>query len=161
MKIEGGLEIQAALRELGDPKSVKNALRKALRDAAKPMLERAREGVPVDKGDLKRSVKMAAAKRERLNSPEFGIVIGIDANVQPARNIPRKTRSGKSTTYRDPGVAGVAPIVEFGKIGEPAKPFMRGAFDAEAEATIRRFGTTAGPAIEAAAARLAKKRGAS
>ena len=125
------------------------------------MAELARLKVPVDKGDLKRSVKMAAAKGEKLDSPEFGIVIGIDANEQPARYVVRKTRSngGKGGTYRDPGVAGVAPITEFGRVGQPAEPFMRPAFDTEGEATIRRFSEEAGPIIERTAARLAKKRG--
>lgn len=125
------------------------------------MRDAAKDGVPVDQGDLQRSIKSAPAKGEKLNSPEFGIVIGIDANEQPARYVVRKTKSngGKGGTYRDPGVAGVAPIIEFGKIGEPAQPFMRRAYDAEGENTIRRFGQVAGLHIERAAARLAKKRG--
>ena len=164
MKIElsGGLEIQRALRELGDPRTVRTALRKALRDAARPMLEHVRDGVSVDKGDYRRAVKMAAAKGERLDSPEFGIVIGVDANEQPATIVVRKTRSngGRGGTYRDPGVAGVSVIDEFGTPTQPANPAFRRGFDAEGEGTIRRFGDVAGKVIEQAAARLAKKRGA-
>ncbi len=161
IEVEGLSDLQTALRALGDPKAVRTALRAALRVAARPMLEAARAKVPVDEGNLKRSVKMAVAKGERPSSPEFGIVIGIDSNVQPARNIRRKTRSnGRSGgTYRDPGVAGVAPLIEFGKPGEPAAPFMRPAFDTEGEATIKRFGEVAGAEIERVAQRLARKRG--
>lgn len=163
MKIEvtGAADLQAALRELGDPRAIRVALRAALRAAARPMLEAVQSRVPVDKGDLKRSIKMAAAKGERLDSPEFGIVIGVDINEQPAQIIIRKTRSngGKGATYRDPGVAGVAPITEFGRPGQPAEPMFRPAFDTEGENTIRRFGEIAGPEIERVAARLAKKRG--
>lgn len=162
MKIEvsGAADIQSALRELGDPKAIRTALRAALRKAARPMLDAARNRVPVDQGDLKQSVKFAVAKGERPSSPQFGIVIGIDMNVQPAKIVTRKTRSngGKGGTYRDPGVAGVAPIIEFGKPGEPAQPFMRSAFDSEGEATLGRFAQVAGPEIERVAARLAKKR---
>lgn len=163
IEIEGSLELQAALRELGDPRVVRTALRTALRNAAKPMLDKAVSRAREDKGNLKRSVKMAAAKGEKLDSPEFGIVIGIDANEDPARYVTRKTRSngGKGGTYRDPGVAGVAVIEEFGRPGEAANPFMRPAFDEEGDATIRRFGEEAGPVIEKAAERLAKKRGGS
>jgi len=159
MKIEvsGLSDLQASLRELGDPKAVRTALRAALRKAAAPMLAAAKNRVPIDKGDLKRSVKIAAAKGERPDSPQFGVVIGIDANVQPARNVVRK--GGRGGTYRDPGVAGVAPITEFGTADQSAQPFMRPAFDTEGEATIRRFGEVAGPEIERVAARLAKKRG--
>jgi HK97 gp10 family phage protein len=162
IEVEGLTDLQTALRELGDPRAIKTALRASLRKAARPMLEAARARVPVDKGDLKRSVKIAAAKGERLDSLEFGVVIGIDANEQPARYVVRKTKSdgGRGGTYRDPGVAGVAPITEFGRPGQAAEPFMRPAFDTEGEATIRRFGEVAGAEIERVATRLAKKRGA-
>ena len=159
--VDGLTDLQAALRELGDPRAVRTALRATLRKAGKPMLEKIRGKVREDKGNLKRSVKMAAAKGESLDSPEFGIVIGIDANEEPARYVTRKTRSngGKGGTYRDPGVAGVAVIEEFGRPGEAANPFFRPGFDEEGEATIRRFGEEAGPIIEKTAARLARKRG--
>lgn len=173
IEVEGALDIQKALAELGDPRAVRVALRKALRAAAAPMLDAAKARVPVDQGDLQRSLKMAAAKGEKLDSPQFGIVIGIDANEQPATYLPRKkarkatTRKSRSgivpivaTHYRDPGVAGVGPITEFGRPGEPARPFMRPAFDGEGDATIWRFGKVAGQVIEHAAQRLAKKRGA-
>lgn len=157
IKVEGLTELQAALRELGEPRSIRSALRAALRAAALPMRDAAKNGVPVDQGDLQRSIKMASAKRYRgQDQDQFGIVIGIDANEQPAQDVPRKEGSGG--TYRDPGVAGVGPITEFGRPGKAAKPFMRPAFDAEGEKTIQRFAKTAGPAIEAEAARLAKKR---
>lgn len=161
IEVEGLTDLQAALRELGDPRAVRTALRATLRKAGKPMLEKARNKAREDKGNLRRSVKMAAAKGERPDSPQFGIVIGIDANEEPARYVTRKTKSGrgKGGTYRDPGVAGVAVIEEFGRPGEAANPFFRPAFDEEGEATIRRFGEEAGQVIERAAERLAKKRG--
>jgi HK97 gp10 family phage protein len=163
MKIEvsGLADLQSALRELGEPKAVRTALRAALRKAGRPMLEAAQARVPVDKGDLRRSIKMAAAKGEKVDSPKFGIVIGIDINEQPAMIVPRKKRAKgrRGVTYRDPGVAGVGPMTEFGTPQKGAEPFMRPAFDTEGEATIRRFGEVAGPEIERVAARLAKKRG--
>lgn len=159
--VDGLTDLQSALRELGDPRAVRTALRATLRKAGKPMLEKIRSKVREDKGDLKRSIKMTAAKGESLDSPEFGIVIGVDANEGPARIVNRKTRSnrGKGGTYRDPGVAGVAVIEEFGRPGEAANPSFRPAFDEEGEATIRRFAEEAGPVIERTAARLARRRG--
>lgn len=160
VEVEGLSDLQAALRDLGEPKVIKRVLRTILRKAGKPMLEKARAGVPVDQGDLKRSVKMAAAKGEKADAPQFGVVIGIDANEQPAQIITRKRGSrGRGGTYRDPGVAGTGPITEFGTPSQPAQPFMRPAFDTEGEATIRRFGELAGPEIERAAARIARRRG--
>lgn len=163
MKIEvsGLTDLQSALHELGEPRAIRVALRAALRKAARPMLDKIIDAVPVDQGDYRRAVKMAAAKGERLDSPEFGIVIGVDANEQPARIITRKTRSngGRGGTYRDPGVAGVAVMNEFGTPTSKAQPAFRPGFDQEAEPTIRRFGEVAGPEIERVAARIAKRRG--
>lgn len=157
--IEGTAELQAALRELGDPRAIRVALRASLRAAARPMLEAIKANVSIDKGDYRRAVKMAAAKGERPDSPEFGIVIGVDANEQPARQVVRKTRSGRSATYRDPGVAGVSVIDEFGTPTQRANPAFRNGFDTEGEKTIARFGQLAGAEIEKVAARLARKRG--
>ncbi len=155
--IVGAKEIEAALRELGDPKTMRAAMRDALRDAAKPMVDLAQSLVPVDQGDLKRSIKIRSLTRAREG---VAVGIGIDQNEQPATLITRKTKSngGKGGIYRDPGVAGVGPITEFGRPGQPARPFMRPAFDAEGEKTINRFADAAGQAIEKHAARLAKKR---
>ena len=162
VKFENAKEIERMLAELGDQKAMRRAVRAALREAGAPMMELARNLAPFDQGDLKRSIKMATAKRARGQDPDqFGIVIGIDTNEQPAREVPRKTKSGqgKGGTYRDPGVAGAGPIIEFGRPGVAAKPFFRPAFDAEGEKTIKRFGEVAGPAIEKEAAKLASKRG--
>lgn len=165
IEVDGALDIQKALSELGDPRAVRTSLRAILRKAARPMLEAAQAHVPIDQGDLRRSLKIAAAKGEKAGGDAFGIVIGIDANEQPAQYIIRKTNSGgrrkgagKGGYYRDPNVAGHGPMIEFGTPQKAANPFMRPAFDAEGEATIRRFGEEAGPIIEKTAARLAKKR---
>ena len=156
IKVENAAAIQQALAELGDQKAMRAAVKDALRNAAEPMAALARELAPYDQGDLKRSIKIGPRKRGRGEDPDtFGVKIGIDANEQPAKEVARKSGKG---TYRDPGVAGVGPITEFGRPGVPAKPFMRPAFDAEGEKTIQRFGQTAGPAIEKQAARLARKR---
>ena len=160
VKFANAKEIEQALAELGDSKAVRRAVRAALREAGEPMAQLARDLVPRDEGNLERSIKMATAKRFRgQDQDQHGIVIGIDANEQPAQEVPRKERSKRGgTTYRDPGVAGVGPITEFGRPGKAAKPFMRPAFDAEGEKTIKRFGEVAGAAIEREAARLARKR---
>lgn len=160
LEVEGGLEIERALGQLADQPAMRRAVRKALREAAKPMLDAAIAAVPVDKGDLRKSIKMGTARKARGEDPDtFGIVLGIDADVQPARQVIRKTRSGKSSTYRDPGVAGVGPMIEFGTPQAPAEPFMRPAWDAHGESIVSRFGEAIGPVIESEAARLAKKNG--
>lgn len=171
IKIDGALEIQKALEELGDPKIVRRLVRRVIKQAGQPMVEAARNLAPVDEGNLRESIKVEAGKRDRKTPDVTSLVLGIDASVQPAvyypRQKPRKTptrkfRSGRvpivATMWRDPGVAGVAWIKEFGTPTKAATPFMRPAFDLEGPATIERFGQLAGPEIEKTAARLAKRR---
>lgn len=160
IRFENAAAIQQGLRELGNQPAMRRAIKDALRDAAVPMAELARSLAPIDEGDLKRSIKIAPRKRRRGDDVDrFGVVIGIDANEEPALIKARRRRrdGGKGGDYRDPGVAGVGPITEFGRPGVAAKPFMRPAFDAEGEKTIQRFGQTAGPAIEKQAAQIARK----
>ncbi len=172
IKIDGALDIKRALEELGDPKIVRRLVRRVLKQAGQPMVELARSLAPVDEGNLKESIKVEAGKRDRRTPDVTSLILGIDAEVQPAvyypRQKPRKTatrkfRSGRvpiiATMWRDPGVAGVAWIKEFGTPTKKAQPFMRTAYDREGSATIERFGQLAGPEIEKTAARLAKKRG--
>lgn len=156
-QIKGLKSLEAALRELGDPKRIRSAGRSALRKGAEPIVSTAKALVPLDQGDLKRSIKQAAGKVRRGGDQDIlRQVVGIDRNEQPPEEIARASGSG---TYRDPGVLGVAAIKEFGapETGQPAQPFMRPAFDANvgrATVTIRR---ELGAAIERQAKIIAKK----
>lgn len=153
VKFEGGREIERALREIGDPKAIRRIGLFALRKAAEPMREAAKRSAPKDVGDLAESIKIASARRGRgSDGDEAKVLIGIDQSVQPPEEVEKADGSG---TYRDPGVAGVSVIKEFGREGEPAQPFMRPAFDSEAGATPGRVGEHIGPAIERAAKRNA------
>lgn len=151
---KGGKELQAALRELGDPKKAKSAARFALRKGAEPIIATAKALVPVDEGNLRESIKQKAGKSRREDT--VFQIIGIDRNVQPPTEVARADGSG---TYRDPGVAGVGPIKEFGDPDRPAQPFMRPAFDSRhgrAAVTIR---TELGKTIERRAKAAARKTG--
>lgn len=152
-KFEGGRDIERALRDLGDPKTIRRIGLFALRKAAEPMQEAARRNAPKDVGDLEESIKIASARRGKgSDGDEAKILIGIDQSVQPPTEVEKADGSG---TYRDPGVAGVSVIKEFGREGEPAQPFMRPAFDSEAGATPARVADHMKPAIERAAKRKA------
>lgn len=172
IEVDGALDIKAALEELGDPKVVRRLVRRLIKIAAQPMVDKARELAPVDEGNLQASIKVEAGKSDRRTPGVTSLILGIDSEVQPAVYYPRqkprkaktrKFRSGRvpviASMWRDPGVAGVAWIKEFGTPTKAATPFMRPAYDAEGDATIERFAQLAGPEIEKTAARIAKKRG--
>lgn len=74
----------------------------ALKEAARPVLERMQELVPVRSGNLRESLAIVIADD------------GLTVNIGPA---------GK--------VAWRAHFVEFGTVNMPAKPFIRPAFDGE------------------------------
>lgn len=159
MKVEfkGGIELQAALRELGSKVTAKNVGKRALVKAAEPIAAKAKALAPDDPATgagkyLRESIKAAPGKRNR--GDRVWALVGIDASVDPAKYVNRKSGSG---SYRDPGVAGVAGIIEFGRSGVPPKPFMRSAWESEAPASPGRIANELRVEIDKAAQRAARK----
>lgn len=169
VKIDGLREIEAALEALGDEAVARRVGRAAVKKALEPMQERAKAMAPDDPATgvgkhLRESIKVGSASASRVNrgqeivgdkEDQVWAVLGIDQNVDPPKDVPRKSGDG---TYRDPGVAGVATIIEFGREGVPAVPFMRSAWDSGKDALPRLVAAAIKPKIEAAAKRLARKR---
>jgi len=162
---KGGKELQASLRELGDPRRIRAAKRAALRKGADQIIPVAKALVREDQGDLRESIKQRAGKnvstgrggsRDGIDDGDNVVfqIIGIDRSVQPPSEVQRADGSG---TYRDPGVAGTAPMNEFGTPDMPAQPFMRPAFDSRAGRAIAAIRSSLGPAIERQAQLAAKK----
>lgn len=150
MSVEGGRAAQAALRELGDWKFIRRAAMSALRAGALPIRDKAKVLAPKDQLDLESAIK---ARAGRMRNDILWFEIGVDPAAQPAQMVVRKSGSG---TYRDPGVAGVAPMQEFGTPDMPANPFMLPAWDSEKADTPGRIIAALGPAIEKQAAKIAR-----
>lgn len=158
VSIKGGREVEAALRELGNKVTARNVGRRALVNAAEPIRDLAKMLAPDDPRTgtgkfLKESIKIAPGKRR---GDTMQVRIGIDASVDPAVEKPRQGGG----TYRDPGVAGVSVIQEFGApaANVPAQPFMRPAWEVNKLATPQRMVDALRPEIEKAAQRAARKR---
>lgn len=169
VKVEGAAALEKSLRLLGDAPAARRTAQRALRQALEPVREQAVQLAPDDPATgsgkfLRESIKIGTAKRSRVNRGQAAIedtadqvwmVLGIDQGVDPPVERPRQRGEG---SYRDPGVAGVSVIIEFGRDGVAAVPFMRGAWDAQKAVLPARAGAVLGPEIEKTAARLAKKR---
>ena len=170
--VKGGLQAEAALRELGNQLTAKNAGRRALKQASNIIADKARSLAPDDPATgagnyLRESIKVGPGKRVRLNrgqsrggldsDDQVWMVIGIDQTVDPPKEVARKNGKG---SYRDPGVAGVAVIMEFGAPagGIPAQPFMGPAWESEKAATAQRITDAVIVEADKAAMRAAKKR---
>lgn len=157
VSVDGLADLEKALFELGSTSTARRVGQRALMQAAQPMVDRARANAPDDPNTplgLKQAIAAKPSNRNRSRDTAE-VIIGIDWDIEPARDVARKSGRG---TYRDPGVGGNALMQEFGTTKMKAQPFMRPALDAEAENTIRRVGETLGPEIEKSAARLAKRR---
>ncbi|UFS64393.1 HK97 gp10 family phage protein [Paracoccus denitrificans] len=162
MSVQGLADVEKALDNLS--KSVgRTVLRRALRKAAEPMRDRARNLVPVDDGDLRDSIivggmlnKSQRSKHRKLTAEERS---AIELFVGPSYKLGAGGRHGHLVEF------GTAPHVVGGVFagaqhpGSAPQPFMRPAFDAEARPTIERLKPLLWAEIDRAARRQAKKNG--
>lgn len=118
----------------------RGAMREALAKASRPIIKRARELAPKESGALRK----ALGRITKTIKGEVRVRIGI--------------RRGKSVDYqgekRNP--SRYAHLVELGSSKNRAHPFMRPALEEKKEEAIQIYKETLGPAIEKAAARVAK-----
>jgi HK97 gp10 family phage protein len=128
---KGGRELQAALRELGNVTTQKNVAKRALDKAAIPIRDEAIRLAPDDPKtaegvSLVSAIKIgerALGRRNRSFRRDNGIVeryIGIDPTVNPR-------------------VAFYSEIAEFGKGNNPAKPYMRPAWETKKQVALDRL----------------------
>lgn len=147
--VEGLSELDAALGALAaeyGKAAGKAVLRRVADKALQPMAETARSLAPDDPATHGDDLKASIAVGGKLNKRQAALA--------------RKDQN-KSTVTRYMGTADPAGIPqEFGTVNHGPQPFLRPAFDQEAEATIKRVAAELGPEIERTAARLAKRRAA-
>ena len=151
--------LEAALRELGNKVTARNVGQRAVVKAGEPIRDMAKMLAPDDPKTgagkyLKDSIKVAP--RKSRDRDQVWASVGIDASVDPESYKPRQGGG----TYRDPGVAGVSVMMEFGVPARniPPKPYLRPAWDANKVATPQRMADMVWVEIEKAAQRAARKR---
>lgn len=103
-EVHGLREIDALLKELG-PAVANRVARSALNRSATPVVQRARELVPVDTGELRKSISKRL-RRHRQGSSTQTILIGVEKPVS------RRVH-----------------FVEFGTRFQPAQSFLRSSLD--------------------------------
>lgn len=109
LKLDGFGQLHRKLDRL-EAKTGKKVVRRALRTGAKLIHAEAKALVPVDEGELKRTLKVRAAKTSR-RSKSFGVAVITDASA-----------------FEVPDAAHHA-AVEYGTADAAAQPYMRPAFD--------------------------------
>lgn len=73
IKITGIKETDNAIKELGKNLS-KKIMRKSMREALKPVQQACKQNAPVDRGNLKKAIKIKAMKKSRKG---FGVKVEI------------------------------------------------------------------------------------
>lgn len=149
MTVTGLKELEASLRELG-PRLAKSTMKRALLDAAAPMVSAMQSAAPSNRLRVRIVASGSLSKRQR--------------SASRVRRIPTEV-----TVYVGSSPLRHAHLVEFGsgprynKAGAyrgtmPASPYVRPGFDASNREVLDRFGVAMGREVERAAMRLAKRR---
>lgn len=135
----GAKELDKALAQLPRATS-RTVLRKTLTKAAEPILTMAQYLVPVDQGDLKRSLKIGTSLSSRQRKSARGQVGEVVVYVGASHPM-----------------GAHAHLVEFGTVKTPAQPFLRPAWDRQKGKALRIFQAEIWKEIVKAAESLAKK----
>ena len=138
VKVEGMAALRDALSEL--PKATsKNVMRRVLNKRAAPIAEKADSLVPVDRGDLKKSIRVGTVLSPR------------------ARRAHQRPGPLAVEVLVGPGPHPQAHLQEFGTQHHGAQPYMRPAWDASKDTLLTDIGKDIAEEIEKARKRLARK----
>ena len=178
-EIEGLNEIEAALTQIARTSTRAAVMRRSLTKAAEPMRDKARQYAPIDQGDLEASIKISARAVGEAGRKAFAASMrdtGGDRSVALAamRSARREAKGinpavqlfmGPDTSVRHGHFVefGTGPRTNGGRFagsehpGTAPEPFMRPAFDGEAQPTIERLAPLLWSEIEKSARRAAKR----
>lgn len=138
VQVKGDKDLKR-LFEILPAKVNKKILLAAFRKGAKPLIKESRQNVPVDEGDLKRSIGTVTAKPKNRNKAavRVGPRIGKAKNAKGYHGhliefgtAPRKTKSGKFTG------------------STPANPFMSPAWESKKDEVQREINENIGEVVE-------------
>lgn len=142
VSFKGGLEIEAALKALGDKGAIKRTAERALKRAAEPIRDKAKELAPKDERHLEESISIGRAIQAFQRTSSGDVVrtfVGIDESKDARLHI-------------------YASVDEFGTESHPAQPYMRPAWEAEKMTAFNLVKDTLDEEIIKTAARQARKR---
>lgn len=178
---EGLPELERALENIEKRSTQVSIMRRSLKKAAEPMRELASRYAPVDQGDLSDSIRISTKATREVGRAAYaatmretyGDKVAAVAALRAARRA-FKAANPPAILYLGPvRQAFYAKFVEFGTQphtnggrfagtrhpGMAPDPFMRPAFDAEAQKTIDRLAPILWAEIEKHATRVASRRG--
>lgn len=163
-KIPGASQLADALKAL--PSGQGRISQEAVLAGARVVAAEARRLVPIDTGELRKSIK--ATRRKTSNENRKAAHASVTGKEGPlAHLIEFGTAAHMIKAVRKKALASTAAGGLYGQVfgrvvrhpGARAKPFLRPAFDTKAGEAVARLGESLGKGIEREAARLAVKVG--
>lgn len=146
--VEGGPQLASALRSLGKTPG-KNILRRVGKKRLEPMADNARSRVAERSGSLKKSITVGT-RLSKSQRAARGSYVGGGSFRREAKNT--------VDVYMGPGQHPQAITEEFGTFNQTPSPYMRPAFDQEAQGVISGLSRDIWTEIEKTAQRAARKR---
>lgn len=149
-QLSGFAELDALLKQL--PKSVARKITtQALRKAGAIVRDEARSLVPVETGELRKAIKVAAGRKQRRNrTAVFVGVIGKEGRL--AHLVEYGTVAHMIASKNKRVLADASTGVFFGRKvqhpGTPRRPFMRPALDTKAGEVFQRVAEEVGAGID-------------
>lgn len=179
-RIDGVPELERALQQIEKRATQLAITRRALQKAAEPMREMASRYAAVRTGDLSDGIKISARATGEVGRAAYAAVMRKTGGDKIAALSALRTARRTFRASNPPAVLYMGPIsglfyarfVEFGtkahenggifagshNPGAAPDPFMRPAFDAEAQKTVDRLAPLIWAEIEKSALRAARKR---
>lgn len=148
VRVEGLREVKKALRTLLPDNTAKSVMRKILKGRAQPIAAAARARVPKDTHELADAIGVGTRltrRQKRLHRK----VDRHDVEVFVGVGRPKDGSSDQAVPY--------GHIVEFGGNNQPARPFMRPAWDAAKGSILNNIGRDMMDEIKKRAAKLRNK----
>lgn len=180
MRVEGFRELDAALAQFEKDSTRKAIARRALKKGGEPVAEKMRQLAPRDQGQLQDNIAVGTKVKDEVGAAAFAAAMrggGDRGSAVAAMRTAR--RDAKAAGVQPPVYMYVGPttkaphahLVEFGTAphingglfagsqhpGTAPQPFARPAWDAEADATLKRIATELAAEIDKAARRAARR----
>ena len=175
-RLEGFEDLEKALSEVAKQSTRVAITRRALRKAAAPMLEKAVRYAPVDSGKLEDSIKISTRATGEVGRAAYAATMRATGGDKAASVAAMRTARREFKAMNPPAILYLGPtqdawyakFVEFGTKsrtnggrfagskhpGTAPDPFLRPAFDSEAQATIDRLAPLIWDEIQKHAARM-------
>ncbi|MER5171591.1 HK97-gp10 family putative phage morphogenesis protein [Thioclava kandeliae] len=166
LRVEGLRDLERNLKNIEKRGTQKAVLRRALKKAAEPMRKAAETNAPVDTGELEGSIKLGTKVVNEVGRSAYAATMkagGTKSEAVGAMRAARRAAKASGATsfvelFMGPTKEAFhAKFVEFGTRHMAPDPFMRPAFDAEAENTIHRLGPILMAEIEKSIRRISAR----